>query len=588
MTPFDKPPGWAADAIWYQIFPERFRNGDRSNDPRIEDQRGAYPDDTRGPWQVHPWHSDWYERQPWERDTPDFWRHVQRRRYGGDLQGIVDALDHLQQLGINAIYLNPVFDAPSSHKYDASSHIHVDPTLGPDPEGDRQRIAQENPRDPSTWTWTSADMLLRELIREVHRRGMRIILDGVFNHVGTRHWAFHDVRERQRASPFASWFKIKSWHDERQGTSFDYEGWFGHRSLPEFLQDEQGLAPGPRDHVFAVTRRWMDPDGDGDPSDGIDGWRLDVAFCIRHAFWKSWRALVRSINPEAYMVAEVIDGIDALRPFLQGDEFDAVMNYSFAGLCASWAIDASIDAGTLQARLAELHEAFGWDVAMAQQNLFGSHDTARLGSQVVNRGSVPYAQWQRYFEHSKASSDAYLTRAPDAHERALQRVVAALQMTCVGAPMIYYGDEAGMWGANDPCCRKPMVWPGACHADEATNADGSRRKKADAVRFDHDTFDWYRRLARLRTSNACLRRGSMQPLAANADVMAFERILGNERLVVAIHRGSGEASLQLPGRTACRTVFGDPSRCVSTADGTRILFRGPDAMVMEPGCAARG
>jgi glycosidase len=587
-TSFDKPPTWAADAIWYQIFPDRFRNGDPSNDPRLEDLQGAYPDDMPGPWQVHPWHSDWYERQPWERTASGFWRHVQRRRYGGDLQGVVDSLDHLQRLGINAIYLNPVFDAPSSHKYDASSHIHVDPTLGPDPRGDRERMAREDPGDPRTWTWTSADMLLRELIREVHRRGMRIILDGVFNHVGTRHWAFQDLLVRQRTSPFASWFKVRSWRDEPRGTSFDYEGWFGHRSLPEFLQDEHGLAPGPRDHVFAITRRWMDPDGDGDPSDGIDGWRLDVAFCIRHAFWKSWRTLVRSINPQAYVVAEVIDGVEALRPYLQGDEFDAVMNYPFAGLCASWAIDASMDSATLHARFAELHDAFGWDVAVAQQNLFGSHDTARLGSQVVNRGGVPYAEWQRHFEHSKASNTAYLTRAPDAHEQALARVVAALQMTCVGAPMIYYGDEAGMWGANDPCCRKPMVWPDASHADESTNPDGSDRSAADPVRFDQGMFDWYRGLAGMRSSHPCLRRGRMRSLATSGDLMAFERSLDQERLVVAMHRGSGEATLDLPGIATGRTVLGDPSRCQTTSQGVRVLFKGPDAVVIAPGPGRSG
>ena len=584
MTAFDKPPAWAADAIWYQIFPERFRNHDPSNDPTLEDLRGAYPDDVRSPWQVHPWHSDWYERQPWEQgaDTGSFWRHVQRRRYGGDLQGVWDGLDHVQRLGVNAIYLNPVFDAPSSHKYDAASHIHVDPTLGPDPAGDRAMIADEDPGDPSTWKWTSADMLLRSLVREIHRRGMRVILDGVFNHVGTRHWAFRDVERLQRASRFADWFKVKSWDDPKAGTRFDYEGWFGHRSLPEFRQDEQGLVAGPRDHVFAITRRWMDPDGDGDPSDGVDGWRLDVAFCVRHPFWKAWRRLVRSINPHAYLTAEVIDRPEALRPYLQGDEFDAVMNYPFAGACAAWALDGSLDSAAMHRTLDELHRTFGWDVAMAQQNLFGSHDTARLASQVVNRRGTPYADWQRYFEFSKAAGGLFDTRAPDEHERALQRVVAALPVPAVGAPMIYYGDEAGMWGANDPCCRKPMVWPGAAHADEATRPDGTRRDSADPVRFDHATFDWYRRLGRLRADHPCLRRGVMKPIAASPDVLAYERSLEGRSLVVAIHRGAGEASLRLPPSSGARVAFGDPASLVAGVDRMEVRWSGPGAVVVDP------
>ena len=582
---FDKPPAWAADAIWYQIFPERFRNGDPSNDPRIEDLRGAYPDDDRSPWCVHPWHSDWYERQPWEQggDAGSLWRHLQRRRYGGDLQGVWDSLDHLQKLGVNAIYLNPVFDAPSSHKYDAASHIHVDPTLGPDPSGDRAMIASEDPGDASTWTWTAADMLMRSLIREIHRRGMRIVLDGVFNHVGVRHWAFRDVVSRQRASRYADWFRVKSWDDASLATTFDYQGWFGHRSLPEFRQDANGLVQGPRDHIFDVTRRWMDPDGDGDPSDGIDGWRLDVAFCIAHPFWKSWRRLVRSINPQAYVVAEVIDTVEALRPYLAGDEFDAVMNYPFAGACAAWALDATMDATTMHERLRELHEAFGPDVAMAQQNLFGSHDTARLASQAVNRGGVPYAEWQRHFEFSKASTGGYDTRAPDAHERSLHRVVATLQMTCVGAPMIYYGDEAGMWGANDPCCRKPMVWPGAAHADEVTLPDGSRRAAPDTVRFDDRTFDWYRSLTALRSAHPCLRRGSMRALPSSADLLAFTREHQGRSLVVVIHRGTGAATLELPPMPGHRVVFGDRAAVQAGPSGLNVRLQGPGAVVVDPG-----
>lgn len=161
MTPTDFVPDWAKGIVWYQIFPERFWNGDPGNDPRLEDQAGAWPHDQSPPWQIHPWTADWYELQPYERaNGQSLWHNLQRRRYGGDLQGIIDRLDYLQDLDVDALYLNPVFSAPSSHKYDGAAYHHVDPTFGPDPEGDRALMAQENPADPATWVWTAADKLL--------------------------------------------------------------------------------------------------------------------------------------------------------------------------------------------------------------------------------------------------------------------------------------------------------------------------------------------------------------------------------------------------------------------------------------------
>ncbi len=197
----DFVPDWAKGTVWYQIFPERFCNGDPQNDPRLEDQRGAYPHDQTPPWQIHPWTSDWYELQPYEQaNGKGLWHNLQRRRYGGDLQGILDRLDYLQDLGVGGLYLTPVFDAPSAHKYDGATYHHVDPNFGPDPDGDRRRMAAESPSpDPAHWVWTKADRLLLELIAAVHRRGMRIILDGVFNHVGLNSWAFRDVQRQRHA-----------------------------------------------------------------------------------------------------------------------------------------------------------------------------------------------------------------------------------------------------------------------------------------------------------------------------------------------------------------------------------------------------
>jgi glycosidase len=324
-------PQWAKRVVWYQIFPERFRDGDKGNNPTVIDIAGSDPKEPPKSWNIHPWGSDWYQLQYYEKTNgePEMWKHILRRRYGGDLQGVIDKLDYLHELGITAIYLNPVFQSPSLHKYDGESYHHIDPNFGPDPEEDRKLIATENPLKPETWVWTSADELALKLIDEAHNKGIKIIFDGVFNHLGYNSFAFQDVLKNQEKSPYKDWFIIKSWDNPKTGSKFDYEGWFGVKSLPELKEDSTGIVAGPKKYIFDATKRWMNPKGKG-IAHGIDGWRLDVAFCVGHPFWKKWRQHVRAINPEAYMTAEIVDTPDKVKPYMQGDEFDGEMNYNFA------------------------------------------------------------------------------------------------------------------------------------------------------------------------------------------------------------------------------------------------------------------
>jgi glycosidase len=547
-------PDWAKDAVWYQIFPERFRNADPSNDPTKPDIAGAFPLAPDLPWEIHPWTSDWYERQDYEKDAPIPFHHlVQRRRYGGDLQGIIDKLDYLQELGINAIYLNPVFDSPSSHKYDGMSFHHIDPNFGPDPAGDRKLIAEENPGDPSTWVWTSADKLALGLIKQCHARGIRVIFDGVFNHMGLRSWPFLDVIEKQQDSVYADWFTVNSWRDAEKGTKFDYEGWFGHKTLPELREDDEGIVAGPRDYIFAATRRWMDPDGDGDPSEGIDGWRLDVAFCVAHPFWKKWRKVVKGVNPDAYITAELINPVPELKPYLQGDEFDAVMNYNFAFASSDYFADEKTRISTTEfdRRLQELREAFPPGVAEVQQNLFGSHDTDRIGSHIVNRDKEHANNWEAYFNFSKVENGQYDPRKPTTDELESQKLFAVLQMTYVGAPMIYYGDEVGMWGANDPDCRKPMVWDDLVYEDEVTLPDGSKKDQPDKVEVNRDLLEHYRKLIALRRDLSSLRRGSFETVLIDDEnqLYGFRRKLKDEEVIVILNNSNQkqEAALEVAG-----------------------------------------
>jgi glycosidase len=211
----ESSPKWACGAVFYQIFPERFRNGDSNNDPSF--------DKSSPTGRAHQWTSNWYALSEDERAySPNFYDNVFRRRYGGDLQGVIDKLDYLADLGVDAIYFNPLFEAPSLHKYDATLLHHIDVNFGPDPAGDLEIIAKENPEDPSTWQWTSADKLFLKLISEAHRRNIRIIIDGVFNHTGRSFWAFQDILKNQEKSRYRDWYQIISWDDSAKGTKFDY------------------------------------------------------------------------------------------------------------------------------------------------------------------------------------------------------------------------------------------------------------------------------------------------------------------------------------------------------------------------------
>jgi glycosidase len=536
-------PDWAKDAVWYQVFPERFRNGDTKNDPTVNDIDGAYPHDITSPWQIHPWGSDWYELLPYEKENgKDIWFNLQRRRYGGDLQGIIDKLQYIKDLGINALYINPLFQSPSLHKYDGVTFHHIDPTFGNDPVGDKKLIDSEVFDDPSTWKWTSADKLVLELIKKSHEMGIRVIFDGVFNHMGITSIPFKDIVKNQQKSKYKNWFAIKSFDDKNAGTKFEYEGWFGVKELPEINEDDNGIVAEPKKYIFDITKRWMDPNGDGNVSDGIDGWRLDVAFCVKHPFWKDWRKQVKSINQDAYLTAEVIDAIPVIKPYLTGDEFDAVMNYNFGFACADYIVaeKTRIKTSEFDKLLAVLRDAFPQGVAEVQQNLFGSHDANRIGSHIVNKDLGRYRDWGKYYGQSQASNPKYNTRKPTIEELKVQKLFAILQMTYVGAPMIYYGDEIGMWGANDPDCRKPMIWDDIQYSPELYNADGSLRDKPDPVEINYDLLKHYKKLISIRNSYPALRRGSFKTLIIDdeKEIFGFERILGDQKVIVIINNSN--------------------------------------------------
>lgn len=551
--PLPNVPSWAADAIFYQIFPERFRNGDPANDPTRASLEA--PDLAPESWAVSPWTGDWYGRSDWERALgADFFdRGVFQRRYGGDLQGVLDKLDYLQKLGVNTLYFNPVFYGRSLHKYDAASMHHIDPYFGPDPAGDLELMASET-SDPKSWHWTAADKLFLQLVDELHERGMRVIIDGVFNHTGRDFFAFADLRKRQADSPYRDWYIVQYFDDPATPASeFRYKGWWGVDTLPEFADAEGGgdLHPGPKQYVYDITRRWMDPDGDGDPRDGIDGWRLDVANEVPLKFWREWHKLVRGLNPQAYTVAEIWD--DA-RTFLTDGGFSATMNYhALAFPAKGFLIDGRLSAHDFGRELALRRQVYPPAMQFALQNLVDSHDTDRIASMIVNRpAEEPYLQPARFdYDVSPRTSPRhdphYQVRRPTAQERRIQRLVVLLQMTYVGAPMVYYGDEAGMWGGDDPCDRWPMFWDDLTFEPQTADPLGRPRER-DEVGFDRQLFDFYERAIALRRDNAILRHGSWAPAASDdgRQFFAFRRSLGDASAWVALNRGEHEFVWTLP------------------------------------------
>lgn len=548
-------PQWAKSVVWYQIFPERFRNADSNNDPTVADIAGADPMDPPRQWRVHPWGSDWYQLQDYEiaNGEPELWKHMQRRRYGGDIQGIIDKLDYLKDLGVTALYLNPVFDAPSNHKYDGANYHHIDPNFGPDPKGDRALMATENPGDPKTWVWTKADELALELIEQAHQRGMRIIFDGVFNHMGANSFALKDVRKNKLNSPYISWFTIKNFDIPSAGIEFDYEGWWGNKSLPELREDANGIVAGPKAYIFAATNRWMNPKGRG-IQNGIDGWRLDVAYMVAHSFWKDWRAYVKEINPQAYLTAEIVNTPDVVKPYLLGDEFDAEMQYNFAFTAAEFFFNEgkfNIKAHEFDKKLAELRIMYPAGVAYVNQNLFGSHDTNRVGSYIVNRNLGNFRDWGTWFQMSQpANNPKFQVRKPNEYELQLQKLFVIFQMTYVGAPMVYYGDEIGMWGANDPDDRKPMLWPDIVYENERALPGGKMRalENADVVNINTAMYAHYKKMIAIRHNHKALQVGDYKTLLTDdADnIFAFQRKYGHETVWVVMNNSDSERRILMP------------------------------------------
>lgn len=557
-------PQWAQGAVWYQIFPERFRNGDPGNDPTVSRSLGH---NRAAEWQLSPWTSNWYKLQPWERrHSSDFYaENVFNRMYGGDLAGVIAKLDYLADLGVTALYFTPIFESPSSHKYDASTWHHIEADFGHNRDADLALMRAEK-KDTTAWAWSSADSVFLELIKQAHARGLRVVIDGAFNHVGREFWAFQDVIAQQAKSKYAEWFTVERWDDPATAADeMKYDCWWDVWTLPEFREDENGLPAGVKAYAWAITRRWMDPNGDGNPADGVDGWRLDATKDVTPAFWREWCAYARQLNPEVYLSAEIWDEAPH---WISNEMFNSVMNYPLAYAVMKFFINqqrATLSPPQFQEELARLLKLYPESVSLGLMNLVNTHDTDRLASMICNP-DLDYDQ-----RRSPRYNPNYDPTQPGAAAVQVQKMIVAFQATFPGSPLLFYGDEAGMWGADDPDCRKPMVWPEFEYEPETYEAIG-RQAPAAAVQFDHDLHRHYRALLRLRREHPALRLGAWQPLPAEEaqGLWGFARQTQGDTVLAYFNLGQQEQTLTLP---AAATTWQDvlQNKITATAGGGSSL-----------------
>lgn len=629
-------PNWAKEAIWYNIFPDRFYNGNHYNDPIfnefgpeafkpnilheqnfVEEYKWEKSNNVISHFDRNRWTSDFREQTIWEKlgEREIDYSLKYARMYGGDLQGIKEKIPYMKELGINAVWLNPVFFSYQNHKYGANDFRHISPDFGTiktsgethgveinrnnkygnksyvDVLGNKATTSSElkllevnlkgenrgkngygETEDPATWVWTESDLIMVDLIKEFHKNGIRVIFDGVFNHSSSEHWTFNMVLADGENSKYKDWYKFTDFGQHVQITddmsdeqAFEtlianrkrtiYNAWGGFDSLPEFNTFNQEY----KEYIFNITRKWMcGPDGKESENwmedDGIDGWRLDVPNCLENQnFWNEWREVVKGSKKDSYITAELWG--NASGDINGGNKFDTVMNYEWLKTVIGFFINQSREGGVkykLKAQdfFNELREKRTWypyQALQASQNLNGSHDTDRLYSRIVNDVVG------RNLEEGKQLEKGYNGIRPDLASnnhpnttidwrnspikpKDILKLISIFQMTYIGAPMLFYGDEVGMWGATDPYCRKPMLWKEFLY-DNEKNPSHINQNEVYEQKVDSDLFEWYKKLIRIRLENKTLVYGKFREVFADneRDVIAYERVIEDQLIIVVIN-----------------------------------------------------
>ena len=521
IMPGFSTPAWAKGAVMYQIFVDRFCNGDPSND--VED--GEYVYIGEPVCKV----KDWNEF-PAAMDI--------RRFHGGDLQGVLDKLDYLEELGVEVIYFNPLFVSPSNHKYDIQDYDYIDPHYGviiedggevlPEGEKDNTRATKYQKRTGDIRNLEASNRLFAKLVEEMHTRGMRVILDGVFNHCGS----FNKWMDRERIyepqpeyekgayvsaqSQYRDFFHFFDEREEAWPYNKNYDGWWGYDTLPKLNYED---SPTLEEYILNIGKKWVSPPYNA------DGWRLDVAADLgysneyNHIFWENFRKAVKSANPQALILAEHYGDPGE---WLQGDEWDSVMNYDAFMEPLTWFLtgmekhsderrtdlwgNADNFVNTMNHFMASMLTP-SLQVAM---NELSNHDHSRFltrTNHIVGR----VAQLG-----SKAAEEGI--------NLAVMREAVAVQMTWVGAPTVYYGDEAGVCGFTDPDSRRTYPW-------------GQENR---------ELVEFHKEMIRIHKCEKPLRTGSLKMLSWSSNVLAYARFQEGEQIIVVLNNSKELKEVTIP------------------------------------------
>jgi len=518
-----KVPEWAKQIIWYQIFPERFRKGYSHNNPTLS----YFSKKNIKDWEITPFGKEWFHRSKWESEISDkFYHTVNYRRYGGDFKGILDSIQYLKKLGITGIYLNPVFMAPSNHKYDASVLHHIDPYFGSDPQGDFKIINKEiSPENPAEWQWTKADIEFLELIEVFHENGIKVIIDGVFNHSGRDFFAFKDIIKNKKNSKYLDWYTIKRWQKNNKD-GFIYKSWLGHKNLPEFAREENDFNKPVKKYIFDIVSRWMNP---GQGYSGIDGWRLDAVDCINHGFLNNLAKHIINEKKDALIIGEIWH----IHPeYILNNEMHAFMNYPF---CYN-AVDLLLNKKGIDYYIKKqinLLSSYPYNNTLVMQNLYSSHDTARLNNIILNAGMD--LSLTDHFQKTKLQfSHKYKIGRIGRNLEKIRKLLLVIQFISPGAPMIYYGDEVGMEGANDPDCRKPMLWEDIEYEDEIKHPIFGVKKQEENT-INYELFEFYQKIIKIRKKYKALNYGEFEYKKINDNILKIKRFLEDEFVITYVN-----------------------------------------------------
>ena len=505
----------------YQIYVDRFCNGDPTNDTETNEYIYLKKPVTRV--------TDWKEPI----STLDVGRF-----YGGDLQGVLDKLDYLKSLKIEAIYLNPVFVSPSNHKYDCQDYDHIDPHYGvilEDADGlvcpedtDNDRAHKYMTRTADEQNLEASDAFFARLIEEAHKRGIRVLVDGVFNHCGSfNKWLDRELIYESAdgyevgafvspKSPYRNYFLFHRTGENEWPGNGSYDGWWGHDTLPKLnYEDSKEL----EEYVLGIAKKWVSPPYN------VDGWRLDVAADLgrsneyNHEFWKKFRKAVKEANPHALILAEHYgDPSD----WLQGDEWDSVMNYDAFMEPVTWFL-TGMEKHSDEYRDDLLGNADHFMNAMKHH--MANMMTPSLQTAMNQLSNHDHSRFLTRTNHKVGRVGQLGSRAAEEGvSLAVMREAIIMQMTWPGAPTLYYGDEAGLCGFTDPDNRRTYPWG----------------------RENRDLINFYREMIQIHRKSLALRKGSIKMLKAEPDLLAYGRFWGNEQIVVIINNSDHLKEVRVP------------------------------------------